>query len=112
MSSELKKNISSVLDATHLISNGIGSRPGKLVSTVVVKPRDQLRISLGQFTPGDMLKGFSIEITPEPDPPGAVVTQITNIGTSSTSSTSSTSRLTLHIANFGDKAISAEVRQL
>ncbi len=93
-------------DASYLIASGIGNRQGKLICTIDVQPRDQSRVSLGKFTSDDKLKGFSIEITPEPDSPDSIVTHITNLGTSSQS------RLVLHIANFGDKAISADVRQL
>jgi hypothetical protein len=61
---------------------------------------------LGNYAEEDALKGFSIQLTPHPDPDDAVVTQIANAGTSQQY------KLLLHVINYGTKTVTAKVWQL
>jgi len=63
-------------------------------------------MSLGHFTTAHPAKGFSITLNPEPDSPEAVVIEITPLGTAKHC------ELILHIANYSDKTMSAEVWQI
>jgi hypothetical protein len=93
------------VDASHLISND-STDTAAIVCTVKVKPNDQQRCPLGEYAPDARLRGFSVELTPDPDPENSVVTQITN------NETAKKQRLHLHIANYGSKTVTAIVRQL
>jgi hypothetical protein len=92
------------LDATHLITNGPGHVFTQLKGTITVKPREQSRMSLGTFNDTKPPKGFSIEVNPEDAE--SVVSQITSLGTSKRY------ELILHIANYGDVVVDAEVWSL
>jgi hypothetical protein len=67
---------------------------------------EQQRIALGDFTKASPPKGFSVELTPDPNPAGSVITEITSLGTAKHY------KLVLHIANYGTKVVTAEVWQL
>jgi|GEM_PF-3526194 len=84
----------------------IGRNSGKLLGQFKVKPNEQSRMSLGSFAIYEPLKGFSIEITPNPDPTNSVVTEILNTGTPQLY------KLTLFVSNYGTKPVIAKVRQL
>jgi len=83
------------------ISNG----SGRLLGELKIKPQGQERLLLGSFTAGS-LKGFSVELTPQPDPEDAVVTHIANAGTAEEY------KLLLHVINYGAKTVTAKVWQL
>lgn len=94
------------MNATHLISDTPRDKQAALVEKLDVKPGEQRRIALGSFTKDDPAKGFSVELSPDPEPAGSVVTEVSSLGTSRRY------RLVLHIANYGNKTASAEVWRL
>lgn len=94
------------LNTTHLTTNTPRSKKVSLIEKIELKPTDQRRISLGSFTENNPPKGFSIEITPDPDPEGSVLTEVTSLGTSKQY------KLVLHITNYGINTVSAEVWSL
>jgi hypothetical protein len=94
------------LNATYLISNTPRSKQANLVDKLEVKPSEQRRILLGNFTGDKPPKGFSVEITPDPNPEGSVLTEVTSLGTSKQY------KLVLHITNYGISTVSAEVWRL
>ena len=75
------------------------------LAVVEVKPKEQPRISLGDYVAEHPPKGFAIHIHPDPEPE-AIATQVTKLGTGREY------ELVLHIANYGDKTITAEIWQL
>lgn len=75
------------------------------IGEIEVKSKEQPHISLGNFTNAHPPKGFAIHISPDPEPE-AIVTQVTRLGEDDNY------ELVLHIANYGNKTISAEVWQL
>lgn len=91
------------LDTAHLISDTRHSKEASFIKKVELKPTEQQRILLGSFKGDNPPKGFSIELTPDPNPEGSVVTEVTSIGTSKRY------KLVLHIANYGINTVSAEV---
>jgi len=75
------------------------------ISMVEVKSKEQPRVSLGTFNDHNPPKGFAIHISPDPEP-DAIVTQVTRLDDGEDY------ELVLHIANYGNKTVSAEVWQL
>jgi hypothetical protein len=75
---------------------------GDLIGKLQIKAHEQPHISLGNFTSVHPPKGFSIHITPDPDPE-AIVTQVTTLGSDREY------ELILHIANYGNKTVNAKV---
>ncbi|MET0779803.1 MAG: hypothetical protein ABWY71_03130 [Candidatus Saccharimonadales bacterium] len=94
------------INATNLISSAPRRRQAKLIAQLEVKLGEQQHITLGSFTEASPPKGFSIELTPDPNPAGSVVTEITSLGTAKRY------KLVLHIANYGTRAVSAKIWQL
>jgi hypothetical protein len=94
------------LNATHLISDTPRSKMASFIEKVELEPTDRRRILLGSFTSNNPPKGFSIEITPDPNPEGSVLTEVTSLGTSKRY------KLVMHITNYGVKTVSTEVWQL
>lgn len=94
------------LNATHLISDTPRSKKASLIEKIELKPIDQRRISLGDFTADNPPKGFSIKVTPDPEPTGSVLTEVTSLGTSKRY------KLVLHITNYSVRTISAEIWRL
>ena len=94
------------LNATHLISDLPRSKGASLIKRIELKPTEQQRITLGNFTEDNPPKGFSIEITPDPNPAGSVLTEVTSLGTTKQY------KLILHITNYGIGTVSAEVWKL
>lgn len=72
---------------------------------IEVRSKEQPHMSLGNFNDVNPPKGFAIHISPDPDPE-AIVTQITRLGEDDDY------ELVLHIANYGNKTVSAEVWEL
>jgi len=93
-------------DTSQLLHQRGRNGAGRAVHTITVKPRDQLRVPLGNYTDAKLAKGFSIEFDPEPDPQDSVVAHITSLGTVKQY------RLVLHVANFGDTPVTAIVTEL
>lgn len=93
-------------DTSHLLVERQSQIFTKLVGRLDLKPRDQQRISLGHFTAAHPAKGFSIALNPEQESSDAVVTHITPLGMANRY------ELILHITNYSDTAVSAEVWQM
>lgn len=92
-------------EASHLmntISKPLNKHP---IGEIEVKSKEQPHISLGNFSSANPPKGFAIHVTPDPEPE-AIVTQVTRLGEDDNY------ELVLHIANYGNKTVSAEVWQL
>lgn len=81
----------------------IGRIPGAPLSTLEVKPQEHQQVSLGRFSETDHVKGFSIELSPDPEPTGSIATHIVSLGTPKTY------ELILHIVNSGDHAVTATI---
>ena len=73
---------------------------------IEVKPHDELDKSLGIFTDAKPPKGFSIEISPDPEPSDSVITRIMSLGPAEQY------ELMLHIVNQGNQAANVTVRPL
>ncbi len=80
-----------------------GSQP---VAEIEVKPNKQPHMSLGSFTDKAPPRGYVVELSPDPEPSESVVAQIVQVGSSEKFD------LILHIANYGNRTISAEVHEL
>lgn len=81
------------------------STTSKLIGKFAVEPHNQIRLTLGQFTPNSHPKGFLVKFSPDSALEGSVVTQIIALGDAQLY------KLTLHIANFDNTPISATVWQ-
>ncbi|MGH7158376.1 MAG: hypothetical protein ACREGD_04910 [Candidatus Saccharimonadales bacterium] len=93
-------------EADYLLKDNPKNKQTQLIECLIVKPGEQARTRLGSFTQENPPKGFSVELNPDPDPPNSVVTKITSMGNSRQYA------LVLHVANYSNKTIKAEVRQL
>ncbi len=78
----------------------------KFIGKLEVKSQEQPHMLLGEFTSSFPAKGFLIQIEPDPDSTDSIVTQIIKLGTENHYN------LILHIANYGDKTVYAEVWQM
>jgi hypothetical protein len=94
------------LDASGLLSAMPADAASKLLGEITVKPQEQLRLTLGTFPVGQIPSGFSVELSPDPDPPNSIVSRITNL------EAEQQHELILHIANFGSKTVTAKVWQI
>ena len=94
------------LNATRLISDVPRHGRASFLEKIEIKPGQQQRIVLGHFTEGKPPKGFSVEFAPDPNPAGSVLTEVTSLGTSRRY------KLILLVANYGTRAVVAEVWQL
>lgn len=94
-----------IVDMSHLISKQTSSKSKALVE-IVVKPKDQVRVLLGEFTQQNHPKGFSVEYSPNPDPENSMVSRVTSL------ESAKHQKLILHIANYGSKPTKAAVATL
>ncbi len=94
------------LNANQLFDDMPRHKQASLIEKIEVQPSEQRHIPLGDFTGRKPPKGFSIELTPDPNPAGSLLTEVTSLGTSSRY------KLVLHIANYGTKMVTAEVWRL
>lgn len=101
--SDIKRR--TVSDASHLIKNYEQKQTSHPIGEVEVKSRDQTHISLGVFSNIKPPKGFTTYVTPNPQD-DAIDTQIVRLDAED-----DTYELVLYIGNYGDKTISAEIRQ-
>lgn len=99
-------NLRSESEASHLIKTVSKAIDDKHpIGEIEVQPREQPHMSLGNFTNANPPKGFAVHITPDPEP-DTIVTQVTRLGEDENY------ELVLHIANYGNKMVSAEVWEL
>jgi len=75
----------------------------KYIGNLRVSPAEQLQLSLGVFGIDRPEKGFSISLSPDPNPSESVVTEILSVGSATRH------ELFLCLANFSDKLVTAEV---
>lgn len=75
------------------------------IGEIEVKPKEQPHMSLGNYSDEKPPKGFAVHVSPDPDPE-AIVTQVTRL------EDGSNYELVLHIANYGNRTVSAEVWRL
>lgn len=94
------------VDASHLIKHVGERKPAKFISELTIKPQEQPRLLLGVFGADNPPVGFAVSLTPDPNPPGSVVTHVTSIGNKKKY------RLILHVANYSNKPVTARVEQL
>jgi hypothetical protein len=93
-------------EASHLIVKEFdSSKNTQPIGEIEVKSNEQPHISLGNYKAASPPKGFAIHINPDPEPE-TIITQITSLGTGDEY------ELVLHVANYGDKTVSAEVWRL
>lgn len=88
--------------AIRIIRNGRTMRT-KPLQKVEVKPHEQQRVSLGSYAADKNPKGFSVGFVPSPDIDDSVATHITTLERSGRYT------LFLHVANYGDKNITASI---
>lgn len=91
-----------IIDMSHIILKQAGSKSRPLVE-IEVKPKDQVRVLLGEFTQQNHPKGFSVEYSPSPDPENSMVSRVTSL------ESAKHQKLILHIANYGSKPIKSFV---
>lgn len=92
--------------ASRLIKDVPRPRDAVSMEKLKVGPAEQCTVSLGSFSEDRPPKGFMVEIDPDPYPAGTTVTEVTSMGSSKRYS------LQMHIANFGSKAVNAEIWRL
>lgn len=94
------------LDATRLLYHvdvNSDHQHDTYIGEVKVEPYGQPHMPLGHFTPASRLKGFTIELTPDPDPEGSIVAHVMALGEANNY------ELVLHVANYGTKTVTARV---
>lgn len=101
------RKISSESDQAEIVSIVDGSlyKNTPPLEKLKLKPTQQSRISVRNFSGAPAPRGFAIHISPEPEP-SALVTQVTHLGNAKAY------ELVLMIANYGTKAFTVEVWQL
>jgi hypothetical protein len=87
----------------HPVHVGSRHKNEKYIGELEAEPHDQPHISLGHFTRTSHLKGFVIEIAPDPEPEESIVTHITALGSEKKY------ELVLHVANYGIKSVTVRV---
>jgi len=92
-------------DETYLITTEENVVEKTPVAELEVRAKEQPHISLGSYTAANSPKGFAIHISPDPEPE-TIVTRITRLGTDKKY------ELVLHIANYGNVTVSAEIWRL
>lgn len=107
LSSVESRNTSHPPEATSPLKEHGMELAGKPIGEIEVRPGEQSHISLGVFQEKERLKGFTTELTPEPQDEDAIVTHVARIEKENEGY-----ELILHIANYGNKTVSAEIRQL
>jgi hypothetical protein len=78
----------------------------KYVGRMHVAPQQQLQMSLGVFGADRPVRGFSIDLSPDPESDESVVAQILSVGSDQRF------ELILNIANVGERAVTADVWQM
>jgi hypothetical protein len=78
----------------------------RYVGTLKIPPAEQYQLSLGFFGTDRPEKGFCVEFSPDPNPVDSVVTELFSIGSPTRY------ELFLCLANFSDRAVTAEVWQM
>ena len=92
-------------EASHLLTILEAPIKGHPIGEIEVKSKEQPHISLGNFSSTSPPTGLCNSHHPDPEP-GDIVTQVTQIGDEKHY------EMVLHIANYGNKTVSAEVWQL
>lgn len=102
-----KKNVPIIapraeIDVSYLLEHHDGLSVGDRISEIEVRPGEQTHISLGDYDPANMPKGFDIALHPSIED-GDIIRQITRL------EHQGVCELVLHIANYNDKTVSIKV---
>jgi len=81
---------------------------GDVVAKVVVVPQQSSRLSLGTYSTENPPVGFSMEFSPEPDPPCAIMANVTPLP----SGRGSEYRLLCLLDNYGTRTVTVTIRQM
>lgn len=100
------KNFDTDIEEVPIVSHTPLHQHLDLVGEIELKPGEQRRILLGEFSKDKPPKGFSVSFVPEPSPAGSMIAEVNSIGTPGRY------KLMLHLANYGIRTVSTEVRQL
>lgn len=73
------------------------------VGKILVSPRQQVQLSLGVYGEDKPEKGFLVELNPDPEFKDSVEVQTLSVGSPRRY------ELILHVANYGDQAVTADV---
>lgn len=93
-------------DVTHLIIEPyLTGRANYLVSEIEVRPYEQLQVLLGNFR--KLPKGFSLHFSPQPEQDEVVARMVELVA-----GDGALAKLILHIGNYGDKTMTAQVWRL
>lgn len=93
------------LEVSHLLEKDSQDRFNNLLAEVEIKPVEQTHISLGNYSPDHVPQGFSLKSHPELSD-GELITQITKL-----EHENGEYELVLHVANYGERTISIEIKQ-
>lgn len=105
--SQNKSNVSRLPEASYLLKGHRVRTVGNPIGEIEVRSGEQLHMSLGTYTEEERLKGFTTELTPDPEDDDAIVTRVARV-----EKENGKYELVLHIANYGNKTISAEIKRL
>jgi hypothetical protein len=78
----------------------------KFLGKLEVKAHDQPQMSLGHFSAAKRLKGFAIQLLPEPKIKDSIITKIATVGDSDDY------ELVLHVTNNGNIPLTAQIWEL
>jgi len=99
-------DFATVTDTTQLIEPQMRPANATFIERLEIKPSEQRRIPLGNFADEETLRGFLVEVDPDPMPAKSVATKVTRSGNDGRYT------LYLHVANHGKRAVRLEVWQL
>lgn len=102
-----KSDISHPPEVNYLLKGDGATARGNPIGEIEVRPGEQLHMSLGIYKEKERLIGFTTELTPDPGDDDSIVTCVARI-----EKENGKYELILHIANYGTKTISAEIRNI
>lgn len=94
------------VDVSDLLIKQALNHSNDLIGEVEVKPGEQTHITLGNYDSHNTPKGFSIEFSPS-SVDNEIVKQVTKLALNNNHY-----ELVLHIANYSDKTVGAEIWRL
>ena len=104
--SEQQQNATTTNAAQFIKTTASNSSTEKFLGKLEVKAHDQPQMSLGHFSAAKRLKGFAIELLPEPKIKDSIITKIATVGDSDDY------ELVLHVTNNGNMPLTAQVWEL
>ena len=100
------KDYAPVTDTEQLVQEQMRPGDAVFIKKLEIKPSEQRRIPLGSFAEEETLRGFLVEVNPDPMPVKSLATKITRHGDGDRYA------LYLHVANHGKKSLQLEVWRL